>query len=222
MGMNKYTKMQKNFYGTGTSNHLEHNDNEDYWNILLKDLKDSSIWSGKTALDFGSGMGRNVTNMLGLCDWNRVDGVDISENNINRCKAEYVDQSSKWFCNNGIDLSDLDSDEYDFIMSTVVLQHIPVHEIRTVLLKEMYRVLKKNGVLSVQMGFGPKKGAKALYFDNMYHAQGTNSMFDVRVTDANDVIKDFKNIGFININCEIKPSFSDNQHPQWIFIRAEK
>tara|TARA_R100001443_G_scaffold117054_1_gene139695 strand:+ start:1085 stop:1747 length:663 start_codon:yes stop_codon:yes gene_type:complete len=220
--MNKYTQMQKGFYQAGTSNHLEHNENKDYWDILLKDLKDPKLWVNKVALDFGSGMGRNVTNMLSLCDWQRVDGVDISEGNISKCKEEYADQSSDWYCNNGTDLEALQSDEYDFIMSTVVLQHIPVHEIRRKLLKEMYRVLKKDGILSVQMAFGPKDEARALYFDNKYDAQGTNSMFDVRVTSVDEVVKDFESMGFTNVICEIRDSFSDNQHPQWIFIRAEK
>jgi ubiquinone/menaquinone biosynthesis C-methylase UbiE len=220
--MNQYTQMQKSFYKTGTSNHLEHNKNKDYWDILLKDLKDSDFWTGKVALDFGSGMGRNVTNMLNLCDWSRVDGVDISEGNIAMCKEVYTTQPSEWYCNNGVDLEDLKSDEYDFIMSTVVLQHIPVHEIRTKLLKEMHRVLKKDGILSIQMAFGPEDGAKALYFDNKYDAVGTNSMFDVRVTSEEDVKKDFESMGFTNVTCEVTDSFSDGQHPQWIFIRAEK
>ena len=61
---NNYTNMQKNQYSSGTSNHPEHNDNPNYWDILLSDLKDSDKWSGKNALDFASGKGRNVSNML--------------------------------------------------------------------------------------------------------------------------------------------------------------
>ena len=76
---NNYTAMQKNQYSSGTTNHPEHNDNPNYWDILLSDLTDSDKWSGKNALDFASGKGRNVSNMLSTCNWNRVDGVDISE-----------------------------------------------------------------------------------------------------------------------------------------------
>lgn len=220
--MNTYTQMQKGFYRNGTSNHLEHNDNKDYWDILLKDLKDAESWAGKVALDFGSGMGRNVTNMLGLCNWERVDGVDISEGNITRCKEVYTNQPSDWYCNNGTDLAELKSEEYDFVMSTVVLQHIPVHEIRTSLLKEMHRVLKSGGVLSIQMAFGTEEGARALYFDNVYEAQGTNSMHDIRVTSVDDVKSDFESMGYTNVTCTVRDSFSDTQHPQWVYIRAEK
>ena len=85
---NKYTSMQKGQYHYGTSNHLEHNNNPHYWDILLGDLKDKEKWDGGTALDFACGKGRNVTNMLSLCDWSRVDGVDISIGNIEFNKSQ--------------------------------------------------------------------------------------------------------------------------------------
>ena len=44
MENNNYTQMQKSSYNVGTSNHLEHNDNPDYWDILLGDLKDKNKW----------------------------------------------------------------------------------------------------------------------------------------------------------------------------------
>ena len=69
---NPYTLMQKGWYNPGTNNHEEHNNNPDYWDILLKDLKDKDKWAGKNALDFGCGKGRNVTNMLSLCDFNKI------------------------------------------------------------------------------------------------------------------------------------------------------
>jgi methylase of polypeptide subunit release factors len=85
----------------------EHNDNPNYWDILLSDLKDKELWDGKIALDFASGKGRNVTNLLSLCDWERVDGIDISSANIDFCKRTYETQNSDWYCNNGTDVSDL-------------------------------------------------------------------------------------------------------------------
>ena len=61
---NQYTKMQKKQYSNGTSNHSEHNSNDDYWNILLDDIKNKDAWKDKVGLDFGCGKGRNVTNLL--------------------------------------------------------------------------------------------------------------------------------------------------------------
>ena len=42
---NKYTKMQKSFFnniadGMNKGNHKEHDDNPDYWDILLGDIND--------------------------------------------------------------------------------------------------------------------------------------------------------------------------------------
>ena len=51
---NRYTMMQKGQYYNGTSNHLDHNNNPDYWDVLLGDLKDSNKWTNKIALDFAS------------------------------------------------------------------------------------------------------------------------------------------------------------------------
>jgi SAM-dependent methyltransferase len=220
---NKYSSMQKHFYRKGTTNHEGHNKNPLYWDLLLKDLKNKDYWVNKKALDFGCGKGRNVTNMLSLCDWERVDGVDISENNIKHCFSEYP--NSMWYCNNGVDLSEIPSEEYDFIMSTIVIQHICVHEIRISLLKEIYRVMKENGIFSFQMGFdekAPKKQTTVGYFENHFEAKSTNSDCDTRVENAKDLIDDLKLIGFKNITYKIEDSYSDSLHVEWIYLRMEK
>ena len=124
----------------GNIKSLEHNENKDYWDILLGLIKDQQAWKGKVALDFGCGKGRNVTNLLSLSEWQRVDGVDISERNIEHCKKEFANQNSKWFVNSGVDLEQLSSNEYDFVMSTITLQHIPVYDIRKSIFEEILRV----------------------------------------------------------------------------------
>lgn len=224
---NNYTKMQKNAYNNGTSNHEEHNSNPDYWDILLGDLKNSDQWNGKTALDFACGKGRNVTNIHGLSNWARVDGVDISQSNIDYCRNTYVNLNSNWFCNNGVDLKDIKSDEYDFVMSTIALQHIPVYDIRKSIILEILRVLKSGGLFSFQMGYGENledsmKRPRSSYYENTYNAKGTNSEHDVRVQNENEVIEDLNNIGFINITTEVKNTYSDYGHPQWIYIKCFK
>ena len=223
---NKYTRMQKRQYFSGTSNHDEHNDNLDYWNILLSDLKDKKRWDGKNALDFACGKGRNVTNVINLCNWNRVDGIDISIKNIEFCKENYLHQDSLWYCNNGVDVSDLKENEYDFIMSTIALQHIPVYDIRKSLITDLLRILKPGGLFSFQMGFGEGLnspiGRRSAYYDNFYDASGTNSIHDVRVHDENDVIQDLINIGYVDIKTEVRESFSDAGHTHWIYIKAYK
>jgi SAM-dependent methyltransferase len=223
---NKYTSMQKDAYVNGTSNHEEHNTNPDYWNILLGDLKNKENWHGKVALDFACGRGRNITNMFNLCDWARVDGIDISEGNITQNRQEYIEQNSNWYCNNGVDVSDLKDNEYDFIMSTIALQHIPVYDIRKSIITDLYRTLKPNGIFSFQMGYGSglesELGPRVSYFENYYDAPGTNSMCDVRIQSQEEIIKDLESIGFVDIKTEVMESYSDSGHPQWIYVKCYK
>lgn len=224
---NVYTNMQKVQYSSGTTNHTEHNHNSKYWDVLLGDLKDTTKWNNKNALDFACGKGRNVTNILSLCDWNRVDGVDISSANIDFCKHTYSTQKSNWYLNNGVDVSELPSNEYDFVMSTIALQHIPVYDIRKNIITDLLRVMRPSGLFSFQLGYGKdlsdtSNRPRSSYYDNAYTASGTNSEHDVRVQNAQDVVDDLTNIGFINVSYEIHQSFSDFGHPEWIYIKAYK
>lgn len=223
---NQYTNMQKAQYSAGTSNHLEHNNNSDYWNILLSDLKYKENWNDKVGLDFACGKGRNVTNMLSLCNWERVDGVDISERNIEHCIQTYKGQNSNWYCNNGVNVSDLKDNEYDFIMSTIALQHIPVYDIRKLLITDLLRTLKPGGLFSFQMGFGEGLespiGPRSSYYDNSYDVGRTNSKHDVRVHNEGEVVLDLLEIGYTNIKTEVRESYSDSGHTHWIYIKAYK
>ena len=227
--MNKYSQMQKQHYEANRCprNHLFHNENPDYWNILLGDIKDSPArWNGKRALDFGCGGGRNVLILHSLADWASADGCDISSMNI-RLSQEYLDANcidankSALFTTNGTHLDGMESDCYDFVMSAIVLQHICVHEIRFSILEDMFRVLKEGGLLSFQMGFGSGAPDARGYYENYYDACATNSRVDVKVSDPSQVVGDLTKIGFKDISFEIRPSFAD-RHEQWIFVKAFK
>ena len=239
---NRYTQMQRHQYNdnNGTDNHENHNDNTDYWDVLLGDLKDKKRWDNKVALDFGCGKGRNVTNMIELCKWKRVDGIDLSHDNITFCTEQYKTLNSEWYVNNGVDGSDLKDEEYDFIMSTIVLQHIPVHDIRQSLITDLFRCLKSGGMFSFQMAYGPIEDKnydqKIIspnnetvldtrvrdYHSNYYDAPMTNSGCDVRIEKSSELITDLEKIGFINIETKILDSFSDTNHPKWIYVKAYK
>lgn len=224
---NQYTLMQKAKYSSGTSNHDEHNSNPDYWDILLKDTLDSSRWKGKSALDFACGKGRNVVNLHKLCSWSTVDGIDISQANIDYCKETYKDIKSKWYCNNGTTLQELQDNTYDFVMSTIALQHIPVYSIRRSLISDILRVMKPGGIFTFQMGFG--KGLddvlgrpKSSYYEEAVNAGGTNSDHDVRVQSVEEIEKDLVDIGFADIKTVIRPAYSDIGHPEWIYVNCKK
>lgn len=229
--LNKYSIMQKNQMNAQShnmrGNHVEHDSNEEYWNILLREVMNSPLsWKDKTALDFGCGWGRNIRNLHDIADWKFVDGVDISEHNIdaaaNYLRILYKNGNKQFnlFVNNGVDLQLIDSGRYDFVMSTITFQHICVHEIRYNLMVEIYRVLKTGGLFSLQMGFGNKPNSVS-YFDNFYDAQGTNSNMDTRIENEDYILNDLKKIGFKNITVEFGFSYRDS-HEQWIFIKAYK
>lgn len=224
---NPYTSMQKVAYNPGTSNHEEHNDNPDYWDVLLGDLKNKDKWIGKNALDFACGKGRNVINMMSICEWNQVDGVDISQGNIDYCNQWYNKFNCKFYCNNGVDISELHSDYYDFVMSTIALQHIPVYDIRKSLIQDIFRTMKSGGLFSFQMGYGkdlsdPLNRPRSSYYENQYDAKETNSEYDVRIQDESEVINDLLTLGFVDITTIVRPAFSDLGHPNWIYIKAYK
>lgn len=224
-----YTKMQKAFYEAETPimaqmNHRHHDANPDYYGILLQPLSQGD-WSKKRVLDFGCGCGRNVMNMLSnRFNLKEAHGCDISSNNIEYCKKLLTDQNYKnfnFFVTNGNDLGSAQDGHYDFIMSTIVLQHICVYSIRRKILEHMYRALSTNGIISIQMGYGHSHPNTAEYYDEAIHASVTNSGHDVRVTDPNQLIKDFQEIGFKNIETIVRPSFADS-HSEWIFVKATK
>ncbi len=215
---NDYTEMQTAQYAGGTSNHLEHNENPDYWKYLLSQKCPKKQ---KYALDFGCGKGRNVQNMISTSTWERVDGADISKANIEHCKIEFPD--SKFYQNNGVDLREIPDNTYDFVMSTITLQHIPVYDIRHSLITEISRVMRTGAVFSFQMGCGRKiESHQAEYKDNNYGAKGTNSKVDVNIGNANDLVNHLEMVGFNDITFNIKPAFSDTQHKDWIYTRAIK
>jgi len=228
---NKYSKMQKKQMNASTSNmkrlnHKDHNENPDYWDILLSAVKgEPEAWAGKKALDFACGCGRNVENLLKLAEWERVDGVDISENNIEYCRkyiSNLYDARFAFHVNNGVDLEGIEGDEYDFVMSTIALQHICVHSIRYSLKSEIYRVMKPGGVFSFQMNFGPSHNNARAYHENFYDAPGTNSICDTRVDHPQEIIDDLEKIGFRDIVYQIRPSFSSDATNEWIYVRCKK
>jgi ubiquinone/menaquinone biosynthesis C-methylase UbiE len=221
--------MQRTYYDnegvTGNmnrENHMGHNKNPDYWNILVKDTEDP-VFLNKVGLDFGCGCGRNVINLYKR--FQRMDGVDISPELVATCNsnlAQYTDDTRyKFYVCNGISLDVIGDGVYDFVMSTIVLQHICVHDIRYSYLKEFYRVMKSGGILSIQLGFGNCPSHFRDYYDNFYEATGTNSGCDVRISDPNHIVNELKEIGFKNITCIIRPAW-DGPHDEWLFVRADK
>lgn len=199
------------------NNHSEHFYNPDYWNILLKEIKDDpDKWNDKIALDFGCGCGRNLRTLLELANWERVDGVDISSKNIeytkNHVNKFFPGKCYAWDCD-GCTISSK-KNIYDFIMSTITLQHISSYEIRKSILMDMFDLLKPGGLLSLQFG---DMECSVSYYDNniIFDELNMNS----RVENIEFIKKDLQDIGF-----EILDSCSGTEifHCPWYFIKATK
>jgi ubiquinone/menaquinone biosynthesis C-methylase UbiE len=228
---NKYTQMQKSVYEFQAQSWSpdnrdpvvgsfdEHNAWKDYDDFLFKGI----TTEGKLALDFGCGPGRNIVKFYKI--FSKIDGVDISQNNIENAKI-WIAQNNiaqpNLYVNNGVDLSVISGDSiYDVIFSTICIQHICVHDIRMSLLKDFYRLLKPGGSICIQMGFGARINSSG-YYDNNYEAIGTNSWCDTRVEDPKQLETDLVNIGYNNFNYDIRPVGPGDKHQNWIFFRASK
>ena len=224
-----YTAMQKSFYEAETprmseANHSEHNTNPHYWSILLAPLNDGD-WSEKVVLDFGCGCGRSVENILNKWTVKEIHGCDISQNNIDYCHKHLPTVTThtnyKFFVTDGQSLQPAESDAYDLIVSTIVLQHIPVYNIRKKILTDMHRCLKPGGTLSIQMGYGAAPLTFSDYYDNTINARATNGFHDTRVARPEQLGNDLRDIGFTAIRLSIRKSWTDS-HTQWIYATAIK
>ena len=177
-------------------------------------------------MDFGCGCGRSVVNVLEKYTVGRIDGSDIGSQNIEYSNKllESTDYNNyNFYVTDGQSLNPAPSEEYDLIFSTIVLQHIPVYNIRRKILEDMYRCLKPEGQISIQMGYGDvSKTGLSDYYTNWTDAFGTNGQCDVEVSDENQIIKDLTEIGFIDIETKVRPSWSDEAHKQWKFFKSIK
>lgn len=233
MSKEKYAKMQKNQYdaeaSTWSITNREpvvgsfdfHNNWKDYDDYLFKDVETT----GKVALDFGCGPGRNIVKFS--TRFERIDGVDISNINLDNakiwCETNNVTFTPNLFMNNGLDLSCITTDNYyDVIFSTICMQHICVHETRFALIKDFYRLLKSGGSICIQMGYGKGHERSVDYYDNFYDAEYTNSGMDTRVDSPDQLKGDLEKIGFTNFQYDIRFRGPGDIHDNWIFFRATK
>ena len=101
-------------------------------------------------LEIGCGIGRILIPMSEK--FQEVIGIDISQEmvNIGKQKTKSI-PNCKILLNNGIDLSSLSSDYFDFCYSFIVFQHIPEKKIVKNYIKEVARVLKPNSYFRFQV-----------------------------------------------------------------------
>jgi ubiquinone/menaquinone biosynthesis C-methylase UbiE len=181
------------------------------------------------ALDFGCGMGRMMATMSDKFKF--IDGVDLNKSNLIYAKKFLAEQKVSpkrynLYLTDGLSVN-IPQKNYDFIYSTIVLQHICVHKIRLNIIQDLYKILNTSGAMCLQFGFGYDNGTR--YFDNFYGAKSTNGNNDVCIPDDSYlpmIKKEFSNIGFKKIKFEYKlsphPQLGNRYHPIWLFIHLQK
>ena len=116
---------------------------------LIKEKLDKKIGELKV-LEIGCGVGRILIPMSEK--FQESVGVDISQEMVNIGKQKISDTTNcKILLNNGMDLSDLISNYFDFCYSFIVFQHIPEKQIVKNYIKEVARVLKPNSFFYFQV-----------------------------------------------------------------------
>lgn len=220
---NIYSDMQRVFYDNpqipsqDVIGFFDHNESTPYETLLLYRNGDIRypIFNNtidKIALDFGCGPGRMIQRMSKY--FQRVDGADISHRLLEEARATCT--GSRFYLASGFNVGDAPDSAYDFLYSTITLQHVCVHRIRTSILQDMKRVLKRGGKITIQMAFNEnypywesvdsfqKEELKftvhrldkkhATYFENRTDALVTNGHCDVAIgpADLEHLLNDFK------------------------------
>lgn len=192
----------------------EHNSWEDY-EYLFKDVPDLDQ---RVVLDFGCGPGRNLVKYTPRVS--RIDGVDISSKNLENAKLwishnQYDTNNYTLYHCNGYNLENIPADSYDLVISTIAMQHIASYSIRFNYLTEFFRVLKKGGMISIQMSYGKSR--------DYYMDDANEYMVDSSIQSPSQVEDDLTKIGFVDFKHYIRPHGpGDNSSPNWIFFSARK
>ncbi len=175
-------------------------------------------------LEFGCGLGRNLVVQNHRFD--QIDGCDLNSKYLDRVRQNCKDVgiATKLYLTDGVSLGGIPDNTYDLVFSITVLEHISVYEIRFNILQDMYRVLKKGGWISIQMGYGNGSSPRKSYYDNYLDAVATNSGCDVQVDDTEQIEDDLKKIGFKNFQYKLVGDIErvSDGHDQWIMFKAQK
>lgn len=97
----------------------------------------------KNVIELACGRGRHVPKYMEIAG--EITLVDILSENINICRERFKDESNiKYYCNNGYNLEELESDTYTAIFSYDAMVHFEMMDIYEYL-KDFYRVLVPGG-----------------------------------------------------------------------------
>ncbi len=117
---------------------------------IMEYLKKKEVsFNQQKALDFGCGVGR-LTRFL--CEtFDSVIGCDVSQPMLKKAKELNYDlKNANFYLNTKPDLSDFESNSFDFIYSSLVLMHLSPR-LSLNYIKEFIRLLSPNGITVFQI-----------------------------------------------------------------------
>jgi SAM-dependent methyltransferase len=101
-------------------------------------------------LEIGCGAGRMTLPLSKI--FGRVDAIDISPEMIAKAQNTLRGATNvRLHVNNGADLSIFPDEQFDFVFSAIVFQHIPSREIVENYIQEAWRVLKPRSLFKFQV-----------------------------------------------------------------------
>lgn len=110
-----------------------------------KILKFVDIKDGESILDVGCGTGTFVIEAKSQYPNNRIVGVDVDENILKIAKKKLAKNNlTVELIQSGAEKLPFESQSFNVIVSSLTLHHLPT-DIKKQALKEIYRVLKKDG-----------------------------------------------------------------------------
>ena len=196
--------------------------------------------TNKQILDYGCGSG--IFSRYLRDNGSRVTGVDVSETMIKVARLNDPENISYHGISSG-EVGFLPDRSFDHVVSNFVLCTIPsIHEIRKII-KEIHRVLKKNGLFIIMNSNWERSNGKEFisykleYCKNLLPGQRINAMlktdppiiFEDYFWPRKDYIQSLLDFGF-SIQAIEEPIAENNQapwvdevtHPPFIIIVAKK
>jgi SAM-dependent methyltransferase len=183
--------------------HFETHQRYPYTKFLLQ----HSSGPRNTERDFGCGPAKMMLQMLD--HFEKVDGMDIDRRNLIYADQELPANSINpnrlnFYLGNGLGIQPMPPTKYDFIYSTICLQHIAVYNVRRQIFVDCLNLLNAGGTACIQVGYGWQ--GPAGWFENKYDALSTNGGFDASIPDSQTLQKveqDLLQIGFYKIKIQI-------------------
>ncbi len=169
------------------SSHPRLRSDQDAWDLLKQ------LAPGKRGLDAGCGSGARDVFLLWSDNYDIV-GLDAVEENITEARRLHPEIADRVFVADLQQPIPFEAASFDFVACNAVIQHIPPETVQEIVLPELARVLRPEGVL--QLMFKNGSGFTTV-FDKDYGVDRTFQLYD-----HNNVMKLLEGQGLVLVEAE--------------------